>query len=327
MKQVKVCVTGAAGFVAGHLCRYLREHGYFVRAVDHVEPRYGDVDCDEAAWSWDLRHAPDATQAVDGMDWVFNLAADMGGAGFVFTGDNDREILRNNTLINVNMLHSAYLADVKRYLFSSSACVYPAHLQTDWHQFSGLKETDAYPADPDSAYGQEKLYTECLCHAYNASTPMDVKIVRFHNCYGERGAWTGGREKAPAALCRKVATVKLTGNPEVEIWGDGTQMRSYMYIGDCVQGLLRLMQSDCAGPLNMGRDRCVSVDQLVDAIADIAGVDVVKKHIPGPTGVAWRNSDNALCAETLGWVPETPIEVGLIPTYGWIENRVKESLT
>lgn len=241
----------------------------------------------------------------------------------MFTGYNDVSILRNNTLINVNTLEAASMAGVRRYLFSSSACVYPDYLQTeDVHR--PLKESDAYPAAPDSAYGWEKLHAEHLCKAYRDNTKIDVKVVRFHNCYGPMGSWEGGREKAPAAMCRKVALAKLTNDPEVEIWGDGTQMRSYMFIDDCVDGLLRLMRSDVGVPINMGRDRCVTVDELVDVVADIAGIEVVKKHIPGPTGVAWRNSDNTLCKELLGWEPTTPIEEGLYLTYHWIEERVRE---
>lgn len=322
-KQIKVCVTGAAGFIAGHLCRYLQQLGYWVRAVDYVKPRYGDVACDESDWRTDLRFRPYAVRAVGGMDWVFALAADMGGAGFVFTGENDLNILRNNVLVNTNTLRAAQLAGVKQYLFSSSACVYPAHLQDQesptW--VPALQESDAYPADPDSAYGWEKLFTERLCLAYR--TMMKVKIARLHNVYGPRGAWRGGREKAPAALCRKIAVAKLTGDPGIEIWGDGSAVRSYMHISDCVQGILRLMQSEHDGPLNLGRDRVLTVDELADIIADIAEVDIVKKHTSGPTGVSWRSSDNTKCRELLGWEPIIAAEVGLVPAYHDIEQHVK----
>jgi GDP-D-mannose 3',5'-epimerase len=325
MNGKRVCVTGAAGFIGGHLCKYLSHRGFFVRGIDYVSPRYGPVVADEFSWNMDLRQYSKARRAVDDMDWVFNLAADMGGAGFVFTGQNDRDILRNNALINLNMLEAARETGVRDYLFSSSACVYPEYLQLGDNS-APLKEEHAIPADPDSAYGWEKLYAEQLCAAYNASSDMNVKVARFHNCYGPAGAWTGGREKAPAAMCRKVATATITGDPHVEIWGDGTQMRSYMFIADCCEGLLRLMESDYVHPLNMGRSRCVTVDELVDIVAFIAGFKVIKKHIPGPTGVAWRNSDNTKCREVLGWEPTTPLEEGLVPTYMWIKERVREAI-
>ena len=324
MSQIKVCVTGSAGFIGGHLCKYLYDQGYYVRAVDYVEPRYGPVTCDEGGWKYDLRYNLDAQRVVGGMDWVFALAADMGGAGYVFTGEHDREILRNNTLINVNTLEAARLAKVKRYLFASSACVYPEYLQTGGES-KPLKEEFAYPAEPDSAYGWEKLHAEHLCSAYQGD--MSVRIARFHNVYGPQGAWTGGREKAPAAMCRKVATAALTNNYEIEIWGDGSQMRSYMFIDDCCDGLLRLMQSDYVQPLNLGRDHCVSVAKLVKVIAGIAGLEGFELvHIDGPTGVAWRNSDNEKCRAVLGWEPETPIEDGLVPTFQWIAERVREAI-
>jgi len=245
----------------------------------------------------------------------------MGGMGHISTAH--APIIRDNTMINVNTIEAAREQGVKKYLFSSSACVYPRILQKDDCSRS-LKEEDAYPADPAEAYGWEKLHGEHLSHYYRTAKWLDTKIVRFHNVYGPEGSWRGGREKAPAALCRKVAIAKLSGNPVVEIWGDGQQRRSFMYIEDCLEGMMRLMKSDFPGPLNLGRDRVVTIDELVDIIADIAGIKVEKKYIEGPQGVRFRNSDNSLCKEILGWTPGIPLEEGLVPTYQWIKRQVIE---
>jgi GDP-D-mannose 3',5'-epimerase len=335
----KVCVTGAAGFIGGHLCRYLKDRGYWVRAVDYTHPRYGDVPCDEALWDCDLRALTNASKALVGVEQVFALAADMGGAGFVFTGMNDFEILCNNALINVNTAREAAYYGVQKLLFTSSACVYPEWLQTPdgtWmkqdgtpamegptYAVFGLSESQAWNGKPDSAYGVEKLFSEELYHALGAWGLEHVRIARFHNIFGPRGSWNDGREKAPAALCRKVAIAKLTGNPEVEIWGDGEQVRSFCYIDDCLEMLYRLMQSDYNKPLNIGTDRGVTINKLMDIVADAAGIEVVKKYIEGPQGVRKRNADLSEMHQWLKYEPQVSLEEGIARTYKWIDDQVR----
>lgn len=317
----KILVTGAGGFVGSHLTRYLKQQGYWVCGTDLKRPEWSESAADRF-WIDDLRHSWDAKTVTQGMDWVFHLAATMGGIGFLESAH--AEMISDNTRIDMNMIQAARENGVERLLFSSSACIYPCYLQ-EVEKAPLLKESDAYPADPQGAYGWSKLHTEHLCKYYREAGWVDTRIVRFHNCFGSAGSWRGGREKAPAALCRKIAVAKLSGNPEVEIWGDGTQVRSYMYIDDCVEGLLKLMKSDFPGPVNFGRDRAVTVDELADIIAEIAGIEIVKKHIEGPTGVHARNSDNALCREKLGWEPSISLEEGLEKTYHWIEDQVREN--
>jgi len=318
MKKPRICVTGAGGFIGTHLIRYLKSRGYWVRGVDLKWPQWSETEADEF-YIMDLRRQVMATEAMRDVDWVFALAADMGGMGFITT--HDAEIISNNTLINMNSIAAARKQGVSRYLFSSSACVYPMYLQDD--DARPLAECDAYPADPQAAYGWEKLHAEHLCRYYREAGWLDTCVVRFHNCYGPEGSWNDGREKAPAALCRKVAMAELSGYPEVEIWGDGGQVRSYMYVGDCVDGLLRVMQAGYPGPLNIGRDREITVDALADAIAGIAGIEIDKVHVPGPEGVRRRNSDNTLCRQVLDWEPTTPVEEGLVPTYEWVREQVR----
>jgi GDP-D-mannose 3',5'-epimerase len=317
----KVLVTGAGGFIGHHLVSYLKHQGYWVRGVDLHHPEFTPTDADEFLLL-DLRRWESCLRATQGVDEVYALAADMGGMGFISA--NHALILHNNVLINVHTLEAAHINGVKRYLYTSSACVYPEYRQME-ADVTPLKEEDAYPAQPQDAYGWEKLITERLCVHYHDDYGVDTRIVRFHNIFGPQGTWNGGREKAPAALCRKVAIAKLTGNPELEIWGDGEQTRSFCYIDDCVTGLYKLMQSDYPYPLNLGQDRLITVNQLAYMIAGIAGVHIAKKHVPGPQGVRGRNSDNTHLRQVLNWEPQISLEEGLARTYAWIEGQVEKT--
>lgn len=314
----RVLVTGAGGFIGSHLVTYLRAKGYWVRGVDIKLPEFGETDADEFLLL-DLRGWENCLRATENVDEVYALAADMGGMGFI--SKHHAEILHNNSLINIHTLDAARENGVKRYLYTSSACIYPEHLQEDTN-VTPLKEEDAYPAYPQDAYGWEKLISERLCTHYREDYGIETRIVRFHNIFGEKGTWEGGREKAPAALCRKIAVAKLTGENEIEIWGDGEQTRSFCYIDDCVEGLYRLMLSDFAEPLNLGQDRMISINELADIIAGTAGVSITKKYVDGPQGVRGRNSDNAKLREILGWEPQISLEKGLAVTYKWIEEQV-----
>jgi len=302
---------------------FLKQQGYWVRGVDLKYPEFSATTADEFLLL-DLRRWENCLQATHTVDEVYALAADMGGMGFI--SSHHAQILSNNSLINLHTLEAARAHGVKRYLYTSSACIYPEYKQLDTN-VTPLKEEDAYPAQPQDAYGWEKLITERLCSYYGSEYGMDTRIVRFHNIFGPQGTWEGGREKAPAALCRKVALAKMTGDHKVEIWGDGAQTRSFCYIDDCVTGLYKLMQSNFSDPLNLGQDRLITINELADIIAEIAGFHIVKKHVPGPQGVRGRNSDNTRLRQVLGWEPEISLEQGLTHTYGWIESQVKKRLS
>jgi nucleoside-diphosphate-sugar epimerase len=320
--QTKVLVTGAGGFIGHHLVTFLKGKGDWVRGVDLKYPEYSPTDADEFE-ILDLRRWDNCLQATRGVDEVYALAADMGGMGFI--SQHHALILHNNLLINIHTLDAAHVNGVKRYFYTSSACVYPEFKQMDANVVP-LKEDDAYPAYPQDAYGWEKLITERACIHYRQDYGLETRIVRFHNIFGPLGTWDGGREKAPAAMCRKVAVAKLTGKHEIEIWGDGEQTRSFCYIDDCVNGIYKLMRSDHRDPLNLGQDRMVTINQLADMAANIAGIKVKKKHIEGPQGVRGRNSDNTKLREVLKWEPQISLEDGMAHTYAWIETQVKSSM-
>jgi nucleoside-diphosphate-sugar epimerase len=320
-ERVRVLVTGAGGFIGHHLVTYLKGLGYWVRGVDLYYPAFTPIDADEFLLM-DLRRWENCLQATQGISEVYALAADMGGMGYISA--NHASILHNNALINMHTLEAARTNGVRRYLYTSSACIYPEYRQMT-AAVTPLKEEDAYPAQPQDAYGWEKLIAERLCLYYRDDYGLETRMVRFHNIFGPYGTWQGGREKAPAALCRKVAVAKLTGNPQLEIWGDGEQTRSFCYIDDCVTGLYRLMQSNYPDPLNLGQDHLVSINQLADMIAEIAGIRIIKKHIPGPQGVRGRNSDNTRLRQVLGWEPEISLAEGLARTYAWIEGQVEKT--
>ena len=323
MSQTRVLVTGAGGFIGHHLVSYLRKQGYWVRGVDLKKPEFAPSEAHEFRLL-DLRRAENCAAATRGIEEVYALAADMGGMGYISA--HHAQILFNNSMINFQTLEAARAHGVQRYLYTSSACVYPEYRQTETAVVP-LKEGDAYPAQPQDAYGWEKLITERLCTHYREDYGIETRIVRFHNIFGPLGTWEGGKEKAPAALCRKIAIAKFTGNPEIEIWGDGRQTRSFCYIDDCVVGLHKLMRSDWCKPLNLGQDRMVSIDELADIVANIADVPITKKHVPGPQGVRGRNSDNELLRAVLKWEPQISLEQGLNRTYEWIEEMVRLGFT
>jgi len=318
----RALVTGAGGFIGHHLVTYLKRRGYWVRGVDIKTPEYSPTDADDFRLL-DLRRWENCLAVTQDVDDVYALAADMGGMGFI--ANHHALILHNNSLINIHTLEAARENGVKRYLYTSSACVYPEFKQTDAN-VTPLKEADAYPAQPQDAYGWEKLLSERMCEHYRKDYGIETKIVRFHNIFGPLGTWDGGREKAPAAMCRKVANAKLTGNHEIEIWGDGEQTRSFCYIDDCVEGIYRLMRSNFAEPVNLGQDRLISINDLARLVARIAGIEITLSHIPGPMGVRGRNSDNTLLRHTLGWEPVISLEEGLASTYQWIEEQARRKL-
>lgn len=323
MKTALVC--GAGGFIGSHLVKRLKAEGYWVRGVDLKYPEFAPTAADDFAIG-DLREQTFCRHIIDRrFDEVYQLAADMGGAGYVFTGEHDADIMHNSALINLNILDACYKRNIQRIFYSSSACMYPAYNQMDPENPKTAEHT-AYPADPDSEYGWEKLFSERLYLAYHRNYGLEVRIARYHNIFGPEGTWVGGREKAPAALCRKVALAKLKGLPHIEIWGDGQQTRSFLYIDECIEGTLRLMRSDFTGPVNIGSEEMVTINQLAYLIMEIAGVSLEIRHIKGPTGVRGRNSDNALIYEKLHWKPSQPLRDGLRQTYQWIEDQVRQAI-
>jgi nucleoside-diphosphate-sugar epimerase len=318
--KTKILVTGAGGFIGSHLVNYLKKLGFWVRGVDLKYPEFRPTSADEFKLL-DLRRLDDCKAATHGVDEVYALAADMGGMGYISA--NHAQILYSNAMINFQTLEAARLNRVKRYLYSSSACVYPEYRQTET-EVTPLKEEDAYPAQPQDAYGWEKLLTERLCVHYREDYGIETRIARFHNIFGPYGTFEGGREKAPAALCRKIAHAKLSGNHEIEIWGDGEQTRSFCYIDDCLDGMFRLMRSKHHEPLNIGQDRVVTINELADIVAGIAQIQIKKNHVAGPQGVRGRNSDNTRLRALLGWSPTISLEEGLGKTYAWIELMTRE---
>lgn len=319
MQAKRILVTGAGGFIGHHLVKRLKAEGYWVRGVDLKLPEFEPTPADEFLLL-DLRQWENCLEATRGVEQVYNLAADMGGIGYITA--YLAVVFRNNILINAHMLEASRQNGVQRFLFSSSACVYPRYRQQQ-AELEPLREEEAYPADPEPGYGWEKLATEELCRYYRQDYGLDTRVVRFHNVYGPLGSYEGGREKAPAALCRKVALARE--GDEVEIWGDGQQTRSFLYVDDCVEGLLRLMQSDWAEPLNLGSDRMVTVDELFGLICQVAGKRLRARHVlDRPQGVRGRNSDNRRLRAVLGWEPQVPLEQGLAITYRWIEDQLRQ---
>jgi GDP-D-mannose 3',5'-epimerase len=315
----KALVCGAGGFIGSHLVNRLKEEGYQVWGIDLKYPEFSETSADEFIIG-DLRDPMVCRSILDQpFDQVFQLAADMGGAGYIFSGDNDAAIMLNSGLINLNVLNAIDKDKANKLFFSSSACVYPQHSQMDCANPQTAEDT-AYPAHPDSDYGWEKLYSERLYLALNRNNGIDVRIARFHNVFGPEGVWQGGREKAPAAICRKVAEAVDKGT--IDIWGDGHQTRSFLYIDECLEGIHRLMESDFPGPLNIGSSEMVTINQLAKMVMDISGKKLQINHIPGPQGVRGRSSDNTLIQKMLGWEPTAPLLTGLNKTYQWIQSQV-----
>ena len=312
-------VLGAGGFIGSHLVKRLKDEGFTVRGVDLKHTEFSPTAADDFVIG-DLRDPVVVNQVMaDGFDHVYQLAADMGGAGFIFTGDNDADVMHNSATINLNVVDTARRVGVGRIFYSSSACIYPERNQLDPDKPVTAEES-AYPAAPDSEYGWEKLFSERLYRAYARNYGLTVRVARYHNIFGEEGTWQGGREKAPAAMCRKVAETSDGGT--IEMWGDGKQTRSFLYIDECLEGTRRLMDSDFEGPVNIGSEEMVSINELVALVADIAGKTINVRHIDGPLGVRGRNSDNTLIRQRLGWAPSQPLRVGMEKTYRWIESQV-----
>jgi GDP-D-mannose 3', 5'-epimerase len=312
-------VCGAGGFIGGHLVRRLKREGFWVRAADLKFNEYAETEADDFAIG-DLRDPAFCRSIVDqSFVEVYQLAADMGGAGYIFTGEHDADVMHNSATINLNVLDACHKRRARHIFYSSSACMYPAYNQEDSSN-PLCSEGSAYPAAPDSEYGWEKLFSERLYLAYRRNYGIKTFVARYHNVFGPYGTWTGGREKAPAAICRKIAMAH--SGSEVEVWGDGEQTRSFLYVDECIEGTTRLIRSGFSGPVNIGSEEMVTINQLVDLVSDIAGKRIIKKHIPGPQGVRGRNSDNRLIMQELQWAPSLPLRTGLEMTYSWIESQV-----
>ena len=327
----KALVCGAGGFIGSHMVRRLKKEGYWVRGADIKYPEYSLTEADEFICG-DLTEQLLTEKVVeiegDGFDEIYQFAADMGGAGYIFTGDHDADVMNNSATINLNILRSVLNLNLKtnqnktKIFYSSSACIYPEHIQMDPNN-PGLRESDAYPAAPDSEYGWEKLFSERLYASYHRNYGIPVRVARYHNIFGPEGTWRGGKEKSPAAMCRKVAELSEEGG-EIEVWGDGKQTRSFLYIDECIEATRRLMDSDFLGPVNIGSEEMVSINSLVDIVSKVASKKVEKKHIPGPLGVRGRNSNNDLIREKLGWDYSMTLEEGISKTYEWIESQLKK---
>jgi nucleoside-diphosphate-sugar epimerase len=320
IKTALVC--GAGGFIGGHLVKRLKREGFWVRGVDLKFNEHAETEADDFVIG-DLRDPYVVRTVIDRrFDEIYQLAADMGGAGYIFTGENDADVMHNSASINLNVLDVAFKRNNKRIFYSSSACMYPAYNQEDPDN-PNCAEGSAYPAAPDSEYGWEKLFSERLYFAYGRNHGIEPRVGRFHNIFGPEGTWDGGKEKAPAALCRKVALASNGG--EIEIWGDGNQTRSFLYIDECLEGVIRLMRSDWRGPVNIGSDEMVTINQLASVVAEIGGKTIAIRNIPGPIGVRGRNSDNRLIKERLGWAPSQSLRAGLELTYEWIERQARRN--
>jgi nucleoside-diphosphate-sugar epimerase len=321
MKKALVC--GAGGFIGGHLVKRLKKEGYWVRGADIKEHEFADSAADDFVLG-ELRDPQICKKITSDVkfDELYQLAADMGGAGYIFTGEHDAVVMHNSATINLNMLEEAKNSGIAKVFYSSSACIYPESIQMDADNH-GLKEEDAYPANPDSEYGWEKLFSERLYFSYARNYGIEVHVARFHNIFGPEGTWTGGREKAPAAMCRKVAEAENGG--EIEIWGDGKQTRTFLFIDECLEGIRRFMNSDFAGPVNIGSDELISINGLAELAMNFAGKKLSFNHIDGPQGVRGRSSDNTLIEEKLGWRPSAPLADGMEVTYKWIAEQVEKS--
>jgi nucleoside-diphosphate-sugar epimerase len=318
----KALVCGAGGFIASHLVRRLKKEGFWVRGVDLKYPEFSDTEADDFVIG-DLREQTVVRDVLDqGFDEVYQLAADMGGAGYIFTGEHDADVMHNSGTINLNVVHQAKLKNVGRIFYSSSACMYPEHNQMDPDN-PNCSEESAYPANPDSEYGWEKLFSERIFLAYHRNYGMKVRVGRYHNIFGPDGTWTGGREKSPAAICRKVAEAKDGG--EIEIWGDGKQTRSFLFIDECLEGTIRLTRSDFTGPVNIGSEEMVQINQLAEMVIRISGKNLSLRHVKGPLGVRGRNSDNRLIQQKLGWAPAKSLEAGMRVTYQWVKEQVESA--